>query len=93
MFEDFKTNFHKHVAVSKKESKRSYYTLRTDWGFDAEQLLRKKRAPRMDTYFNYCNGTNNCVIEVLITCLKDKINVPRLITFINKTFNTNYTNH
>jgi hypothetical protein len=36
MFEDFKTNFHKHVAASKEESGKSYFTLRSEWGFDAE---------------------------------------------------------
>lgn len=36
MFEVFKTKFHQHVADSKKESGKSYFALRSEWGFDAE---------------------------------------------------------
>ncbi len=50
MFEDFKTNFHQHVADSKKCSGKSYFDLRSDWSFDAEQdSYAKKPAPAAST--------------------------------------------
>ncbi|MCG3167643.1 MAG: hypothetical protein POELPBGB_03437 [Bacteroidia bacterium] len=93
MFEVFKTKFHQHVADSKKESGKSYFALRSEWGFDAEQMLRNKTAPDTRTVFSYCRGINSCVVELLITFLKDQIDHHRLVSHINKTFNTNYINH
>jgi hypothetical protein len=92
MFENFKTNFHKHVIASKKESKKSYFALRTDWGFDAEQLLRKKRAPTMRAFFSYSKGVGDCAARLMVTCHKEEIDPHSLVTHINQTFNTNYIN-
>lgn len=91
MFQDFKINFQKHIAQSKANSQKSYFALRSEWGFDAEQLLRNKTSPRMETFFNYCNGIKSCVAQVLISCYKNHIDPHQLVAYINKIYDTNYT--
>lgn len=93
MFELFKLNFHYQIIKNKNEKNLSFYDCRTDWKFDAEQMLRNKSAPSSKTYFSFCEGIKRCPVELLIICLKTQIDPHRLVTFINKTFNTNYINH